>query len=83
MLHKAHLTTLIEKNVPSIYIPQIQGSMWVTGRKSWWFMAYHPDHEPFICEVKRDDDYINLLSKFVIKFQSEMMQKLQKLKEDY
>lgn len=80
MLHKAHLTTLIEQSYPSIYKPQLQGCMWVTGRDSWWFMAYHPDHKPFICQVMRDDIYIEKMEYFVGRFIAEMEDKLKLIK---
>ena len=54
------------KKVPSIYIPQIQGCMWITGRKWWDFMSYHPTMEPLVIRVHRDEEFIRKLNLIVI-----------------
>ena len=45
--HK-HLMYLARGVCPSEYWPQVQGSMYVTGRKLWWFMSHFPNLPPFI-----------------------------------
>jgi len=79
-LHKVHLQTLIDNKMPVEHIPQVQGSMFVTGRKSWWFMSYHPDHKPFIKLIERDDNYINVLSKLLVDFENELNDMIEVLK---
>lgn len=71
-LHKVHLQTLIDDEMPSEHIPQVQGSMFVTGRKSWWFMSYHPDHKPFIKLIERDEEFIKTLNKCLWDFEKEL-----------
>ena len=61
-----HVDYFRKQKVPSIYIPQIQGCMWITGRKWWDFMSYHPDMEPIIIRVYRDQEFIKKLNKIVI-----------------
>ena len=53
-----HVGYLRSQKIPTKYIPQVQGSMLVTGFKSWYFMSYYPAMPPLIIEVKRDDEYI-------------------------
>lgn len=56
--------------VPDEYIPQIQGCMWVTGRKTWDFVSYDPrmpeSHRLLIIPVLRDDEFIEKLEKAVL-----------------
>jgi len=64
-----HLERFIT-GVPEEYIPQIQGSMWVTGRSSWDFVSYDPrmpdSHRLLIIPVARDDEYIAKLETAVL-----------------
>lgn len=56
-----HLET-IKNGMPAEHVAQVQGSMFVTGRNSWWFVSYDPrmpEHLRLHYElVKRDDKYI-------------------------
>ncbi len=45
-------------DVPAQYIPQIQGSMWVTGRAWWDFFSYNPIIPPVLIRVERDAEYM-------------------------
>ena len=65
-LPHTHVAYLRAGEVPSKYIPQIQGCMWITGRKWWDFMSYHPAMENLIVRVERDDEYIQKLAGAVI-----------------
>lgn len=49
------------------YWQQIQGCMFVTGRKWWDAFAYHPSTPHVLVRVERDDAYIELLEEQVIK----------------
>ena len=48
--------------VPTKYILQLQGCMYITGRGYWDFMSYHPKLMPFMCRLYRDDDLITSLA---------------------
>lgn len=67
-----HMAYFISGSCPSKYLPQVQGSMYVTGYKEWDFMSYHPELPPLIVTVKRDVDYIKNLNKYMTQFISEM-----------
>jgi len=68
-----HISYVISDQMPKKYIPQVQGSMWVTGADSWWFMSYHPDYKPLIIFVERDDAYIEKMEEIILSF-SELLQ---------
>ena len=53
--------------LPSKYIPQVQGQLWITGREWCDFMAYHPDMTVLLVRVERDQEYIDKLETEVIK----------------
>lgn len=57
-----HMTFLLSLEVPEAYVPQVQGSMWVTGRKWWDFVSYHPDMPSAKVRVERDEAYIEGLA---------------------
>ncbi len=59
---KAHMEFLLTGEVPSQYIPQVQGNMWVTGRQWWDFISYHDKLPPAKVRVARDHEYIGLMA---------------------
>jgi len=53
-----------KKCVPPMYAPQIQGCMWVTGFKFWWYVNYYQDLDTGKwaierVEIPRDQAYID------------------------
>lgn len=61
-LQGTHVDYLRSGKVPSKYMLQIQGCMYITGRGYWDFMSYHPKMKPLIVRTYRDDDLINALA---------------------
>ncbi len=57
-----HEKTLELDGMPSKHIPQVQGCMWITGRKWWDFVSYHPEMDSLIVRIERDDEYIEQLA---------------------
>jgi len=70
---------MLDKKLPREYVPQVQGSMFVTGFAGWDFLVYHPDFEPMLITVKRDDDYISKMEMHLHKFNTEMAEKLKRI----
>lgn len=68
-----HISYVISDQMPNKYIPQVQGSIWVTGADSWWFMSYHPKYKPLITFIERDNAYIEKMEKIILSF-SELLQ---------
>jgi predicted phage-related endonuclease len=61
-----HVEYLRDGNLPSKYIQQVQGCLWISGRDWWDFMSYHPKMEPLIVRVFRDEEFIKALECAVI-----------------
>lgn len=59
-----HLERFVN-GMPEEYRPQVQGCMWVTGRKWWQFASYDPrmpeSHRLFMVKIDRDEEYIKAL----------------------
>tara|TARA_R110000765_G_scaffold415809_1_gene517161 strand:+ start:62 stop:691 length:630 start_codon:yes stop_codon:yes gene_type:complete len=78
-----HISYLEKGELPLIYKPQVQGSMWITGRRWWDFMSYHPDLPPLIIRVERDEDYIERMEDGITKFSIKMIEMENKIREKY
>lgn len=60
-----HITYILADKLPSEYVAQVQGSLWVTDRKWWDFLSFGPrlKGRPFwSIRVYRDEAYINKLA---------------------
>jgi exodeoxyribonuclease (lambda-induced) len=80
VLPKTQVEYLLSKKLPSIYIPQVQGSMLVTGFKQWHFMSYCPSLPPLILEIDRDEKWIEKCEKELTQFNEELLSTVEKLK---
>lgn len=71
-----HIATLRAQKMPPEHMPQVQGQMWITGRKWVDFVSYDPVLPPnaqlFIYRVERDDKYIDTLIGAVSQFLTEV-----------
>lgn len=76
VLPTVQVETIERGGFPPIHRPQIQGCMWVTGRKWWDFVSFSPDmpkkHRLYIYRVNRDVAYISNLRNEIIKFLCEV-----------
>jgi hypothetical protein len=61
-----HVEYLRNGRLPSKYIQQVQGCLWISGRDWWDFMSYHPKMTPLIIRVYRDEVFIKALELAVI-----------------
>ncbi len=80
-LASTHVRYLENHSLPSTYKPQIQGSMWVTGRKTWRFMSYHPDMPEMVVLVDRDDEYIKKMARAVTDFNDQVNKLVAKIQK--
>ena len=80
-----HIDTLINEQVPSKYITQMQWQMACTGRVWCDFVSFDPrlpdGLQLFVKRVERDAEYIAMLEQEVIKFLNELDEKIFKLNE--
>lgn len=71
-----HREYMNRKDEPPEYRAQIQGQLWVTGRKWCDFVSYHPDYpenaQLIVRRVLRDEAYIANLEAEVIKLNAEV-----------
>ncbi len=52
---QTHLKYWVEGVVPKEHAAQVHGSMYVTGRKWWWFLSYSRQFPAFLIRVERDE----------------------------
>lgn len=79
---EVHLETLL-CGLPPEHIEQIQGGLWVTGRKWWDFVSYHPDFPAdlrlYVQRVERDEAFIAKLEAACLLLESEVQAILDQL----
>ena len=82
-----HLATILN-GMPTKHMAQVQGLMWLTGRKWWDFQSYDPrlpaPLNRYQQRIQRNEKYIAILEEEVITFTAEvsaMVLKLEALKE--
>jgi hypothetical protein len=62
---------IIQSGIESVYLPQVQGAMWVTGLPWWHYVSYcednrfAPEHRLHVITIARDERYIAKLEKAV------------------
>lgn len=61
-----HVRYMRSKKLPTEYIQQVQGTMYVMNLERYYFMSYHPDLKPIIIEVKRDNELIDKAAEILI-----------------
>lgn len=70
---RVHMATLLAGEMPSEHIPQVQGSIWITGREGWEFLSYHALLPSLLVNVEPDEPYIALQKEAVEEFVSNML----------
>ena len=63
---------LLSRKVPTAYVQQTQGQLWVTGREWVDFMSYFPGLEPMIVRSYRNEKFIEGLEKELLVFLREL-----------
>lgn len=74
-----HISYLLGNKVPTTYVQQVQGSMWVTGLEQWDFMSYFPGIKPLIITVDRDPKLMTAIDEIMAEFIDEMLSKRKQL----
>jgi hypothetical protein len=74
------IETLVRGVMPTKHIPQVQGSMLVTGFESWHFMSFSPGLPPLIIEVQRDSSYIAALAGELECFNNELAMLVERIR---
>jgi hypothetical protein len=73
LIDPARIRSIIIERDISEFLPQVQGGMWITGRKWWHFCLYCPALGSIgkaltVFEVERDDDYVEALELELVEF---------------
>jgi len=71
---------LLENKLPTEYIQQVQGQLFITGRKWCDFMSYSKGLKPLIIRVERDEEFILKLEGALNNFCKELEQIVEKIK---
>lgn len=81
---EVHLETLLT-GLPKEHIEQIQGGLWVTGRRWWDFISFHPDFPPdlrlYTQRIPRDDDFIAKLESACLEMEADVQTILSTIQE--
>lgn len=79
-LLKTHVKYLLAGTLPTDYFQQVQGSLYISGFKHWYFMSHYPALPPFILKVERDEKFISALAIEIDKFVYELAGMIARLK---
>lgn len=83
---KEHVRTALSQQVPDQYVAQVQGQLWVTGRRYSHFVSYDPRVKDLglrmiIVPVERDEEFIARLEASVVRFVKVLLGAIQSLSE--
>ena len=79
-LAKTQVKYLLANKLPTQYVQQVQGSMWITGLDKWDFLSYHPDMPSLLITVEKDVEYHKCLDKVLNDFISKLKVNLEKVR---
>ncbi len=76
-----HVEYLVKGVLPTKYVPQVQGQMYVLDRKWCDFISYYPSMELLKVRVMRDDEFIKKLDCEITVLLAEINKVLEKIKK--
>lgn len=71
---------MLNGNLPLEYKTQVMGSLWISEREWWDFLAFHPNMDLFQLRVHRDEAYIKNMSQHINDFVDELHNEYEKIK---
>jgi hypothetical protein len=78
-LSKTHIKYLFGGKLPTDYFCQVQFSLYVSERESWWFMSHYPGLKPLMLKVERDEVWIGKCERELKTFNDELDEMVRKL----
>lgn len=72
---------MLDGGLPLEYKPQVMGSLWISGREWWDFLAFHPSMDFFQLRVYRDEAYIKKMEQHLSDFVDELQANFDKIKK--
>ena len=85
-LASTHITNILNNKIPTEYIPQIQGHLWITERQWCDFVSFNPNviaRPIHIVRAKRDAEYIKKLAGQVGLFVKELKEMVNKIRREF
>lgn len=76
----AHVKYLLSGGVPSDYLAQVHGSLYVTGRRWWKFLSYSRALPPVLVHVERDEEIMAKIDAVMQEALAEFDEKLTRLR---
>ena len=74
-----HVGYLLDRTLATEYKPQLQGLMWICECDSWDILSHHPEMEPALMTVTRDEAYLAKLIPAVQDFALRLQEKIAEL----
>lgn len=74
------LDILLTGEMPEEHLAQVQGSLWLTNREWWDFVAYWPKLPLFVKRIHRDEEYIAKIAAAVDQFNLELAAAVEKVR---
>lgn len=74
-----HVGFMLSDELPSEYIAQVQGNLWLCERDTWNFVSFHPELPGRLITVGRDEQYIKTLEAQVAQLIDRKMKALETL----
>lgn len=79
-----HLRTVLAGEMPREHTPQVQGSLWITGRSRYVFASFDPRlrgvaNPLWMTVVERDDEYIAGMAKRILAFRDWVLREYEKI----
>lgn len=76
---ETHIGYLCDQKLPTNYVPQVQGCIWLCERDQWDFASFHPDMPGLLLTIPRDDAFIAMLAKLVAEVNEKKLEILHKI----
>ena len=78
-LSKTHIRYLLAGKLPTDYFCQVQFSLYVSERETWWFMSHYPGLRPLIIECHRDENWISKCESELATFNYALLEMVERL----
>jgi putative phage-type endonuclease len=78
-MSKTHIKYLLDNKLPTEYFCQIQFSLYVSERETWFFMSNYSGLKPLIIECQRDEKWIEKCAKELNSFNQELSEMVRQL----
>lgn len=75
-----HAKNLFDNRIQSTYVPQVQGSLWITSLPYWDWLSFHPQMPPVLIRVLPDKVYQQKLDAVMNAFIETLLKKREEMK---